>query len=134
VNAQGLKANHELTTSARIAITQEIPIVNVTAKDWVVSCMLDGSAFSGPKELRVPAKGKGVYNLVFNPSVPGQFDGNLAMQNTTTGDKYNYGLKGIAEDPVAEDTIVINCKSRLRHRQTIKVPNISQGTSNYSVE
>jgi hypothetical protein len=134
VNAQGLKANLELTTSARIAITQEIPILNVTTKDWVVSCMLDGSAFSGPKELRVPAKGKGVYHLVFNPSVPGQFEGNLAMQNTTTGDKYNYGLKGIAEDPVAEDTVVINCKSRLRHRQTIKVPNISQGACNYSVE
>ena len=134
VNAQGLKANLELTTSARIAITQEIPIVNVTAKDWVVSCMLDGSAFSGPKEMRVPAKGKGVYNLVFNPTVPGSFEGNLAMQNTTTGDKYNYGLKGVAEDPVAEDTIVINCKSRLRHRQSIKVPNIAQGTCNYSVE
>jgi hypothetical protein len=134
VNAQGLKANLELTTSARLAITQEIPIVNVTAKDWAVTCSLDGSAFSGPKDLRIPAKGKGVYPLVFNPSVPGQFEGNLAMQNTTTGDKYNYSLKGIAEDPVAEDTVVINCKSRLRHRQTIKVPNIGHGTCNYTVE
>ena len=35
---------------------------------------------------------------------------------------------------MAEDTIVISCKSRLRHRQTIKVPNIGQGTCNYSVE
>jgi len=38
----------------------------------------------------VPAKGKGVYNLVFNPGVPGAFEGNLAMQNTTTGDKYTH--------------------------------------------
>ena len=43
----------EFETAARIAVTQDIPIVNRTDKPWKIQASLSGQYFTGPRELVV---------------------------------------------------------------------------------
>mmetsp|Transcript_28943 Transcript_28943/g.66987 ORF Transcript_28943/g.66987 Transcript_28943/m.66987 type:complete len:2816 (+) Transcript_28943:96-8543(+) len=134
VSAMGLRANLDFVCPARSAITQDIPIINVSTKDWVIQCHLEGAHFAGAKDMRVPAGGRINYALTFRPDWVCEVDGELSMLNTVTNDRYVYTLKGIGEDPVAEDHLVIPCRARWRNQQSIRVPNITGNDVEYSVE
>jgi hypothetical protein len=50
--------------------------------------------------------------------------GTLTLRNESTREEYEYELKGIGEEPLAEDHIILNCNARAtyKHPFTIKNP------------
>jgi hypothetical protein len=49
------------------------------------------------------------YPLAFKPLWKGVYNGTLTLSNFPNGE-YIFNLRGIAEDPLAEDNIVVNCQ------------------------
>lgn len=130
----GMKAELEFNCPARQQITQEIPITNTSEKEWIVSAQLSGEYFSGPRELRVPSGRTKSYALNFNPQWMCDATGQLVLRNNDTQEKYTYTLKGKAEEPLAENTIPVECKARETRKITINVPNITFDEVTYTVE
>lgn len=130
----GMKAELEFACPARQQISQEIPITNNSEKEWVISAQLNGEYFSGPRELRVPSGRSKSYTLLFNPQWVCDVLGQLVLRNNDTQEKYTYTLKGKAEEPLAENTIPVECKARETRKITINVPNITFDEVTYSVE
>ena len=52
------------------------------------------------------------FQLMFRPQWVCQTTGLLTLKNESTKEEYEYELKGIGEEPLAEDHIVLNCKAR----------------------
>ena len=129
VTAQGTRAELTFSCPARQAISQDIPIINHSDREWVIQSSLSGDYFSGPKEFKVPpmgAQGPGMamYTLTFAPSWITNIAGELTLRNSTIGDSYVYELSGIGEDPVAEDHTQIECVARKRTSDVVLVRNI----------
>lgn len=57
----------------------------------------------------------------------------LVLTNKTTGEIYEYELKGIGEEPLAEDHIVLECKARETTKHIFKIPNNSDKLIDYTV-
>lgn len=58
------------------------------------------------------------FQLTFRPQWVCQTTGLLTLKNESTKEEYEYELKGIGEEPLAEDHIVLSCKAReTTHRQ-----------------
>lgn len=57
----------------------------------------------------------------------------LTLHNKTTGEVYEYELKGFGEEPLAEDHIVLNCKARETKIHTFEIKNPSDKPISYSV-
>lgn len=130
----GMKAELEFNCPARQQITQDIPVTNTSEKEWIVSAQLSGEYFSGPRELRVPSGRTKSYTLNFNPQWMCDASGQLVLRNNDTQEKYTYVLKGKAEEPLAENTIPVECKARETRKITINVPNITFDEVTYVVE
>lgn len=130
----GMRAELEFACPARQQISQEIPITNGSEKEWVISAQLQGDGFSGPREVRVPAGRSRNYTLVFNPNWICDVTGQLVLRNSDTQEKYTYVLRGKAEEPLAENTIPVECKARETRKITINVPNITFDEVTYNVE
>lgn len=133
----GMKGELEFCCAARQQIVQEIPITNSSDKEWVVTAKLShADYFSGPRELRVLAGRTRSYNLTFAPPwiTEQDINGTLELRNQDTQEKYTYTLKGRAEEPLAENTIVVECKARESRKITVSVPNITFDDCAYTVE
>ena len=128
VTAPPVTSELEFITPARQAIVQEIPIVNSTTEPWTLTADLNGSsAFSGPRSLVVGPDGQsGVYRLSFKPSWIGKMQGKLLLHNPSTNETMTYNLTGHAEEPLAEDHVVISCKARERVTHDFSVKNDSK--------
>lgn len=101
---------------ARGSVTQEIPIVNNSEKDWNVKATLNfdskdkNGIFSiNVKEMIVKRKTTNNFLLMFKPYWVTEVVGKLTLNNNTTNEVYEYDLKGIGEEPLAEDHIILNC-------------------------
>ena len=46
---------------------------------------------------------------MFKPFWTCEVTGKLILNNATTNEIYEYDLKGIGEEPLAEDHIILNC-------------------------
>jgi len=129
ITSLGTRAELLFTCPARQSITQEIPIINRSDKLWIVQASLQGDRFKGGKDIQVPAMvdgspGVANYPLTFSPAWICTSEGELTLRNTTVGDTYQYQLKGIGEDPVAEDHVSITCKARWRSSVKVSVRNL----------
>jgi hypothetical protein len=120
VTATDEKPTLEFKGPARSKIVQEIPIVNESDNDWSLVAMATGQSFSGPKTLNVPKGGKDYYQLTFNAPNIGTFEGTLSLKEPTSGDAFNYQLRGLAEEPLAEDRLYFKCKAR--KKEVCKIP------------
>jgi hypothetical protein len=60
---------------------------------------------------------------MFKPIWVGQTSGLLTLKNESTKEEYEYELKGIGEEPLAEDHIVLNCKARETTHHQFEVKN-----------
>jgi hypothetical protein len=49
------------------------------------------------------------FQLTFAPPWICQVTGQLMLKNEATKEEYEYELKGVGEEPLAEDHIVLNC-------------------------
>jgi len=48
---------------------------------------------------------------MFKPYWVSEVVGKLTLNNNTTNEVYEYDLKGIGEEPLAEDHIVLTCQA-----------------------
>ena len=151
-----VKALIEMIGPARELIMQEIPIINNTDRDWHIKISLQGSEdrFSGyfyvqnpPAERGVAPSGKDIRDFLIKKKTTGnipilffphwvcQAEAKLVLQNNLTNDNFEYDLRGIGEEPLAEDHLVINCRARETtvREITITNPNFEKGVT-YNVE
>lgn len=75
------------------------------------------------------------FQLAFRPQWVCQTTGLLTLKNESTKEEYEYELKGIGEEPLAEDHIILNCKARetTHHKFEIKPNSNSDKVQNYTV-
>lgn len=135
---QKIKAQLEFKVPARGAVTQDIPIINNSSKEWNVTAHLEqskGGCFSLNKASMIVKKGGGqdFFGLTFKPVWKTSVTGMLTLNNKTTGEIYEYELKGIGEEPLAEDHYVLNCKAREKKTQVFKINNPSDKPMDYTV-
>merc|ERR1719161_3303838 len=119
---------------ARREVTQEIPIVNPTDKDWPIKATFTqtgGLAFDGPREFiarKRSATGEATtsnYPLTFKPDWICDLKAHLALDNVTSKETYEYELHGVAEEPLSEEHRVIQCEARVRATELFDVVNHS---------
>jgi hypothetical protein len=132
--APGMKAEMQFNCPARQQITQEIPITNASDKEWTIAALLNGEYFTGPREIRVPAGRTRTYPLLFNPTWICEVTGTLLLRNNDTQEKVTYTLRGKADEPLAENTIPVECRAREARKITVNVPNITFEEVTYTVE
>ncbi|PNW70067.1 hypothetical protein CHLRE_17g704300v5 [Chlamydomonas reinhardtii] len=123
----------EFNTSARQAITQEIPLVNTGDAQMTVTATINGSAWSGPREVSVSAGATVGYPLQFKPLMPGDVKGSLELAINATGERNTYTLVGRAAEPTAEGQIIIECQARKPAVKQFNVPNIVGTGTEYKV-
>jgi hypothetical protein len=123
VPSTGTKSELRFRVPARSAITQEIPITNMTSEAWSMRCTLSGGngAFSGPSNVQVKASSAASYSLVFSPAWLCEVRATLHIENQNTGDTMEFDLIGIGEDPLAEDHVAIECQARQRMTRTFVI-------------
>ena len=47
----------------------------------------------------------------------------MTLKNESTKEEYEYELKGISEEPLSEDHIVLNCKARETTKHVFEIKN-----------
>jgi len=126
VTSSGQRGLFELSTPVRTTVEQEVPVVNQTDRDMVVSASIVGpgnAAFTGPLNFVVSANQTESYRLKFAPKVQGKkLEAELEFNNDR-GEKWSYALVGIGEEAAAEDHIEVECAQREAYEVTLDVPN-----------
>jgi hypothetical protein len=125
---QKIKAQLEFRVPARGSVTQDIPIVNNSSQEWKVVATLEEA--KGVKQFHISRTQmlvkKGAtdnFQLMFKPQWVCQTTGLLTLKNESTKEEYEYELKGIGEEPLAEDHIVLSCKARETTHHMFEVKN-----------
>lgn len=138
---QMIKAQLEFVVPARGSVTQEIPIVNNSERDWLVKANLTKSARDkngvftiNCQEMQVKKKTTNNFLLTFKPYWTCEIDEKLVLNNATTNEIYEYDLKGIGEEPLAEDHIILNCQARQTTVHNFEIKNTSDKLQTYRVE
>jgi len=129
-------------TQARKYITQEIPIVNPTEREWAIKPTFSqsGHEFEGPKDFvakKKQANGQATmsyYPLTFKPEWVCDVKAQLVLHNAGTNETYEYVLHGIAEEPLADEHVVIKCAAREKQTHKFVVKNYSAQTATFEVE
>ena len=127
----------EFEAPARQAITQEIPIVNNSEKDWMIGAKITGEGtaqFKGQKQMKVKAGEEGIYKLQYKAEWVSEASAQLTLSNATTGEDYVFRLRGTADEPLAEEHVRIECQARQRVSQRFRVRNPSKNAVVFSVE
>jgi len=57
----------------------------------------------------------------------------LTLKNDSTKEEYEYELKGIGEEPLAEDHVILTCNARETKHTSLKVRNDSDKNVTYTV-
>jgi len=121
---------------------QDIPICNPTDKEWVIKANFaqPGHDFEGPREFTAKkrqANGQATtsyYPLAFRPEWITDAKATLVLHNAGTNETYEYDLLGVAEEPLAEDHVVIQCEAREKTTYKFMVQNYSDKTASFEVE
>eukprot|EP00927_Polykrikos_kofoidii_P033789 TRINITY_DN28631_c0_g1_i1.p1 TRINITY_DN28631_c0_g1~~TRINITY_DN28631_c0_g1_i1.p1 ORF type:complete len:1661 (+),score=302.97 TRINITY_DN28631_c0_g1_i1:478-4983(+) len=129
-------------TQARKHVTQEIPIVNTTDKEWNIKATFthNNGEFDGPREFvakRRQPNGQAtssLYPLTFKPDWVTDSKAQLTLQNQGTNETYEYDIHGVAEEPLAEEHVVIKCEAREKTQYKFTVRNHSPLTASFEVE
>lgn len=132
---QKIKAQLEFRIPAREIVAQDIPIVNNSTSEWKVFAVIsdqtkgqlftlarDGPPLSSIQKI-VKKNETGNITLFFKPQWVCNATATLTLKNESTKEEYEYELKGIGEEPLAIDHVVLNCKARETKYQTFEVKN-----------
>lgn len=115
----------EFECCVRQSIVQEIPLVNSGRRVMSVNAKFSGDVefFAGVgRDLVVPPGQKVLYPLQFRPLKPGTFVGKLTLK---TGDEsITYTLRGVADEPLCEGTVIIDAVARRKSVKNFVVPNV----------
>lgn len=123
---------------ARQAISQDVTITNRSDEDWLMTARVEGERFSGLKELRVPKGKQKEYTIRYAPSwmTEGKKTdtGLLELHNSGTGQKHQYQLIGVADAPLSEDHIIVDCRAREHRAIVLTIPNVVNHDCTYFTE
>ena len=75
---------------------------------------MSGEGFSGAREILIEAGADKSYTLTFSPAWICESKGQLVLINTVTSERYVYRLTGVAEEPLAEGHLKLECQARQR--------------------
>ena len=135
-----MKALLEMRCPARETLVQDIPVRNDTDKDWSIRAQLipdnvkNGQCFSSPKDFRVPKNSTGTYQIIFKPHWILEAEARLILNNPSTGQQYEFDLRGVGEEPLAETHVILECKARQTKACTFTLKNDSEKKVTYRVE
>lgn len=73
------------------------------------------------------------FSLTFRPPWVCEITGTLTLKNESTKEEYEYELKGIGEEPLAEDHIVLTCKARETCTNIFEIKNPTDKQLTYTV-
>ena len=71
VNPEGSDIELEFTSPTHESVTQNIPVVNGSERDWTLYAKIDGEGFYGPAELHCPRQTSRSYALTYQPMYEG---------------------------------------------------------------
>eukprot|EP00913_Durusdinium_trenchii_P004562 g4237.t1 len=119
-----------------------IPIVNPTDREWAIKPTFSqiGHEFDGPREFIAKKKGATgqatvtTYPLTFKPDWVCDVKAQLVLYNVGTNETYEYDLHGVAEEPLAEEHVVVKCEAREKTSHVFQVKNHSNLTAAFEVE
>ena len=138
-----IKAVLEMKCPAGETLVQNIPVRNDTDRDWVIKVQLitengrNGHYFSGVnhmKEFRVGRNSTGHYSIQFRPPWVVTSEAKLILTNSYNNQQYDFDLKGIGEEPLAEGHIILDCKARKTRSYMFKIKNDLDRKVTYRVE
>lgn len=115
--------------------------MNNSEKDWNVKANLvfeskdkNGVFSINVKEMIIKRKTTNNFLLMFKPYWVTEVTGKLTLNNNTTNEVYEYDLKGIGEEPLAEDHIILNCQARQTTVHSFEIKNLFEKAVTYRVE
>ena len=76
--------------------------------------------FSGPYSITLRPFSSGTYPITFRPYRSGEFHGVLILSNMQTSQNFSYNLKGIAQEPPAEECRTLICTAREKVCSSLK--------------
>lgn len=109
----------EFNGPARQEMLQDIPLVNESADTWHLAATVTGRGFSVPSSVDVGPGEKMDLQVTFCAPTSGKMEGVLTLRNTANNDAYTYKLCGVAEEPLAENTLQFKCNARTRSHFSI---------------
>ncbi|CAM9742155.1 unnamed protein product, partial [Ectocarpus fasciculatus] len=120
-------------------ITQEIPIHNNGDVAWTLNAGPRQPPFGGPNQLTVPARGKASYPLTFSPvrATEQDFVSKLVLadlKDKVKPVKFDFDLRGTAEEPLAEGHRVVRCSARERVEQVFQLKNVTGKDMEFAVD
>ncbi|XP_042314327.1 cilia- and flagella-associated protein 47 [Sceloporus undulatus] len=133
VNTDTAEAELEFVTPAYHAVTQDIPVTNMSQQYWKLEAIIKGCSFYGPSLIYVAPGETTPYTLMYKPTAEGETKGKLILQNKADGTDHVFLLKGIATKPLALDHIKIECQVRQITEKVIMVPNFTKNELKYKV-
>ena len=137
-----VKALLEMTTPARIPLHQNIPIINTLDSDVQIKLNLEkiknGDAFKLPFSdqhvFKVSSKEPYQLRLTFDPEWTYDAMAKLTLFNKETNEHFEYDLRGVGEEPLAEKEYVVECKLKEEKTIFIELENVKRASLQYSVE
>lgn len=126
----------EFKIPAGESILQDIPVINSTDELWAIRATISGAkdVFSGPNDLAVPAHSQVSYSLAFKPNWATTHEAKLELLNSRTGEKFEYNLVGVGQEPLALGHILIECQAREVVKQSLPLTNNTKQAIEYLVE
>ena len=121
----------EMECPALKSVTQQIPVLNPSKKEWILDVVLKGIGYTGSNVFVIKALETAYYSLNFRPTIPGHFSGEVFMTNRETGTEHHFSIIGRSLVPESMGEIVISCRVGEQQTCAISVPNYSERTANF---
>jgi len=127
---------------SRETVLQEIPIINPTEKDWTIRSTFAPvlNEYDGPREFTAKKRQPSgqattsLYPLTFQPEWVCDCRTLLSLYNAGTNETYEYELRGTADEPLAQDHIIVKCEAREKTKHFFPVRNFSDKEAAFEVE
>jgi hypothetical protein len=89
---------------------------------------------AGPSSVKVPANDKASYAVAFTPTWACDETCKLTLRNSRSGDTFEYTLRGVGDEPLAEGHETIKCNARETIEHRFKVSNTGAKPATYNIE
>jgi len=136
-----VKALLEMVTPARIPLVQNIPIINTLDTDVQVKMSVERIKNAEAFKLPFPdghtiKVGKEPYQLklTFEPEWTHECQAKLTLFNKDTNEHFEYDIRGVGEEPLAEKEYVVECKLNKEKKLEIELDHNRKQNTIYSVE
>ena len=141
VTPKKVKALLEMTSPARIPLHQNIPIINTLDQEVSIRVNIEriknGEYFKLPfPDTHTLKVNKEPYQLrlTFDPDWTFDAMAKLTLNNVATHEHFEYDLRGVGEEPLAEKEYIVDCKLQEEKVVFIEFDNSTRFCPQYQVE